>query len=105
MSKVAQDDNGNLVEAYTPAVSQVFAAGNTSAQSAAFATGTTLVRVAASLGHCHVAFGANPTASITTSVMIPNNSVEFFKVTAGNKMAYIKDAGVTSSTVCVTELA
>ena len=105
MSIVAQDDNGNLVEAYTPAVSQVFAAGNTSAQSAAFAAGTTLVRVAASLGHCHVAFGANPTASITTSVMIPNNSVEFFKVTAGNKMAYIKDAAVTSSTVCVTELA
>lgn len=105
MSKVAQDDNGNLVEAYTPAVSQVFAAGNTSAQSAAFATGTTLVRVAASLGHCHVAFGSNPTASITTSVMIPNNSVEFFKVTAGNKMAYIKDATTAAATVCVTELA
>ena len=105
MSKVAQDDNGNLVEAYTPAVSQVFAAGNTSAQSAAFATGTTLVRVAASVGHCHVAFGANPTASITTSVMIPNNSVEFFKVTAGNKMAYIKDATTAAATVCVTELA
>ena len=105
MSIVAQDDNGNLVEAYTPAVSQVFTAGNTSAQSAAFATGTTLVRVAASLGHCHVAFGANPTASVTTSVMIPNNSVEFFKVTAGNKMAYIKDAATTASTVCVTELA
>lgn len=105
MSIVAQDDNGNLVEAYTPAVSQVFAAGNTSAQSAAFSAGTTLVRVAASLGHCHVAFGSNPTASITTSTMIPNNSVEFFKVTAGNKMAYIKDAATTASTVCVTELA
>jgi hypothetical protein len=105
MSIVQKDDNGNLVEAYTPAVSQVFAAGNTSAQSAAFATGTTLVRVAASLGHCHVAFGSNPTASITTSTMIPNNSVEFFKVTAGNKMAYIKDAATTAATVCVTELA
>ena len=105
MSIIQKDDNGNVVEAYTPAVSQVFAAGNTSAQSAAFAAGTTLVRVSASLGHCHVEFGSNPTASITTSVMIPNNSVEFFKVTAGNKMAYIKDAGVTSSTVCVTELA
>jgi methyl coenzyme M reductase subunit C len=104
MSKVAQDDNGNLVEAYTPAVSQVFAAGNTSAQSAAFATGTTLVRVAASLGHCHVAFGANPTASITTSMMIANNSTSIFRVNAGDKMAYIKDAGVASSTVCVTEL-
>jgi hypothetical protein len=37
--------------------------------------------------------------------MIPNNSVEFFKVTAGNKMAYIKDAATSASTVCVTELA
>jgi hypothetical protein len=105
MSIIQKDDNGNVVDAYIPAVSQVFAAGNTSAQSAAFATGTTLVRVAASLGHCHVAFGANPTASVTTSVMIPNNSVEFFKVAAGNKMAYIKDAATTASTVCVTELA
>jgi hypothetical protein len=62
------------------------------------------VRVSCSLGHCHVAFGANPTASITTSMMIANNSTSIFKVNAGDKMAYIKDSGVTSSTVCVTEL-
>lgn len=105
MSIIARDDNGNVVDAYTPSTSQVLAAGNTTAQSAAFATGVTLVRVSVASGHCYVAFGANPTATITTSAMIPANTVAFFKVTSGNKMAYIKDATTTASTVCVTELA
>jgi hypothetical protein len=104
MSIVARDDGGNIVDAYTPSTAQVFTVGNTSAQSAAFGANTTLVRVSCSLGHCHVAFGSNPTASITTSTMIPTNTATVFKVTAGHKMAYIKDAGVVSSTVSVTEL-
>jgi hypothetical protein len=104
MSKVARDEGGNVVDAYAPSTSQVFAVGNTTAQSTAFGSNTTLVRVSCSLGHCHVAFGTNPTASITTSMMIENNSSSIFKVNAGDKMAYIKDAAVTSSTVCVTEL-
>jgi hypothetical protein len=37
--------------------------------------------------------------------MIPANTVAFFKVTSGNKMAYIKNAATTAATVCVTELA
>jgi tRNA A37 threonylcarbamoyltransferase TsaD len=104
MSIVARDQGGNIVDAYTPSTSQVFTVGNTTAQSTAFGLNTTLVRVSCSLGHCHVAFGANPTASITTSMMISNNSTSIFRVNAGDKMAYIKDAAVTSSTVCVTEL-
>jgi hypothetical protein len=36
--------------------------------------------------------------------MIPNNWSEVFAVSPGDKMAYIKDASVTSSTVSVTEL-
>ena len=104
MSIVARDQGGNVVDAYSPSTSQVFTVGNTTAQSTAFGSNTTLVRVSCSLGHCHVAFGANPTASITTSMMISNNSTSVFKVNAGDKMAYIKDASVTSSTVCVTEL-
>jgi tRNA A37 threonylcarbamoyltransferase TsaD len=104
MSIVARDQGGNIVDAFTPSTSQVFAVGNTTAQSTAFGLNTTLVRVSCSLGHCHVAFGANPTASITTSMMISNNSTSIFRVNAGDKMAYIKDAAVTSSTVCVTEL-
>jgi hypothetical protein len=104
MSKVARDEGGNIVDAYTPSTSQVFTVGNTTAQSAAFGLNTTLVRVSCSLGHCHVAFGANPTASITTSMMIANNSTSIFRVNAGDKMAYIKDAGIASTTICVTEL-
>jgi len=104
MSKIARDEGGNIVDAYVPSTSQVFTVGNTSAQSAAFGANTTLVRVSSSIGHCHVAFGTNPTASITTSMMIAPNGVSFFKVNAGDKMAYIKDATVTTSTLCVTEL-
>jgi len=105
MSTIAVDDNDIVVDAYTPSTSQVFAVGNTTAASAAFGAGVTLVRVSCSLGHCHVSFGSAPTASTTTSMMIPNNSVSIFKVNAGDKIAYIKDATVTSSTLCVTELA
>jgi hypothetical protein len=104
MSIVARDQGGNIVDAYTPSTAQVFAAGNTTAQSAAFGLNTTLVRVSCSLGHCHVAFGANPTASITTSMMMENNNSTVFRVNGGDKMAYIKDAAVTASTICVTEL-
>jgi len=105
MSSIRFDDNENLVDAYVPSTSQVFTVGNTTAASTAFGTGTTLVRVVSSLGHCHVAFGTAPTASITTSMMIPVNSVNIFKVNAGDKIAYIKDATVAASTLCVTELA
>jgi hypothetical protein len=105
MSTIRLDDNRNPIEVYVPSTSQVFAVGNTTAQSAAFGAGVTLVRVSASLGHCHVSFGTSPTASITTSMMIPTNSVAVFKVNVGDKMAYIKDSTVVSSTLCVTELA
>ena len=105
MSSIRLDDNRNVVDAYVPSTTQIFAVGNTTAQSTAFGAGVTLVRVAASLGHCHVAFGTSPTASITTSMMIPTNSVGIFKVNVGDKMAYIKDSAVTSSTLSVTELA
>jgi len=105
MSTIRLDDNRNPIEVYVPSTSQVFTVGNTTAQSAAFGAGVTLVRVAASLGHCHVSFGTSPTASITTSMMIPTNSVGIFKVNVGDKMAYIKDSTVVSSTLCVTELA
>jgi len=104
MSIVARDQGGNVVDAYSPSTSQVFTVGNTTAQSTAFGSNTTLVRVSCSLGHCHIAFGTNPTASITTSTMISNNSTSIFKVNASDKMAYIKDATVAASTLCVTEL-
>jgi hypothetical protein len=63
-----------------------------------------MIRVACSSGHCHFAIGANPTASITTSPMMPNNFSEIIRVSPGQKIAVIKDAAVTSSTLSVTEL-
>jgi hypothetical protein len=37
-------------------------------------------------------------------MMMENNNSTVFRVNGGDKMAYIKDAAVTNSTVCVTEL-
>jgi len=83
---------------------QVASVTNSSVQMTAFGASTTLIRISCSLGHCHYQIGTNPTASVTTSAMIPNNSIEIIAVTPGQKIAFIKDATVTSSTVSVTEL-
>jgi hypothetical protein len=83
---------------------QVFSVTNSSVASTAFGASTTMVRISCSLGHCHFQIGTNPTASITTSPMMPNNFSEIIKVNAGEKIAVIKDATVTSSTFSVTEL-
>ena len=85
-------------------VTQVFTVTTSSVQSTAFGANTTMVRIACSFGHCHYQIGTNPTASITTSPMIPNNYAEIIRVTPGQKIAVIKDAAVTSSTFSVTEL-
>ena len=83
---------------------QVFTVSNSSVQSTAFGASTTMVRVSCSLGHCHFQIGTNPTASLTTSPMMPNNFSEIIKVNAGEKIAVIKDATVAASTLSVTEL-
>ena len=83
---------------------QVFTVTNSSVQSAAFGENTTMVRLSCSLGHCHFQVGTNPTASITTSPMMPNNFSEIIRVSPGQKIAVIKDSGVTASTFSVTEL-
>jgi hypothetical protein len=76
----------------------------TSVQMTAFGASTTMIRIACSQGHAHFAIGANPTASLTTSPIIPNNHVDIIRVTPGQKIAFIKDAGIATSTVSVTEL-
>jgi hypothetical protein len=83
---------------------QVFTVTNSSVQSTAFGASTTMIRVSCSSGHCHFQIGTNPTASVTTSPMMPNNYSEIIKVNAGEKIAVIKDATVTASTFSVTEL-
>lgn len=96
----------NQVAYGVPAIgtTQVFSVTNSSVASTAFGANTTMVRIACSLGHSHYQIGTAPTANLTTSPMMPNNSIEIIKVTPGQKIAFIKDATVTSSTVSVTEL-
>ena len=105
MSAVIKDSNGQLVPTVSKlGVSQVFSVTNSNVASTAFGSQTTMVRVSCSLGHAHIAFGVAPVASITTSPMMPNNWSEVFAVNPGDKIAVIKDAAVTASTICVTEL-
>jgi hypothetical protein len=55
---------------------QVFSVTNSSVQSTAFGASTTMVRLSCSLGHCHFQIGTNPTASVTTSPMMPHHFSE-----------------------------
>lgn len=105
MSAIIKDSNGQLVPTvFKPGTTQVFTVTNSSVQSTAFGATTTMVLVTCSNGHGHVQFGANPTASITTSPMMPNNFAIVFAVNPGDKVAVIKDSGVTNCTIAVTEL-
>ena len=104
MSTFQLDPNNVPLGVPSLGTTQVFTVTNSSVQSTAFGASTTMIRVACSLGHCHFAIGASPTASLTTSPMMPNNSIEIIRVSPGQKIAVIKDSGVTSSTFSVTEL-
>ena len=71
-----------------PTTHQGKTSGGTSAQSAAFGSQTEYVRVCSPVD-CHIVFGgtatiAPPTAS-ATSIFIPADQPEIFKVTPGSK--------------------
>lgn len=104
MSTFQLDPNQVAIGVPSLGTAQVFTVSNSSVQSTAFGASTTMIRVSCSLGHCHFQIGTNPTASITTSPMMPNNFSEIIRVNAGDKIAVIKDSTVTASTFSVTEL-
>ena len=104
MSTFQLDPNSVSLGIPSLGTAQVFTVSNSSVQSAAFGENTTMIRLSCSLGHCHFAIGASPTASITTSPMMPNNFSEIIRVSPGQKIAVIKDATVAASTFTVTEL-
>jgi hypothetical protein len=104
MSTFQLDPNQVALGVPRMGTTQVFTVTTSSVQSTAFGASTTMIRVSCSSGHCHFQIGTNPTASITTSPMMPNNFSEIIKVNAGEKIAVIKDATVTASTFSVTEL-
>jgi hypothetical protein len=104
MSTFQLDPNQVALGVPSLGTAQVFTVTNSSVQSTAFGASTTMIRISCALGHCHFQIGASPTASVTTSPMIPNNFSEIIRVNAGDKIAVIKDATVAASTFSVTEL-
>jgi hypothetical protein len=104
MSTFQLDPNQVALGVPSLGTTQVFTVTNSSVQSTAFGANTTMIRISCSSGHCHFQIGANPTASITTSPMMPNNFTEIIAVSPGQKIAVIKDAGVVAATFSVTEL-
>lgn len=71
----------------TPAVAEQKVAFTTSTQSAAFNAATRYVRIISD-ATCHLAFGANPTAT-TSNMRVVADSAEYFGVVAGQKVAAV----------------
>jgi hypothetical protein len=103
MSKVQYDENGQITNIYALGTTQVMTVTASSVQSTAFAAGCTIIRLASASGaHLHFAIGANPTASLTTSPMLPPNTIEYIKVNGGDKIAVIR--GGTAVDVSITQI-
>ena len=110
MSKIQKDQAGVTYPAIVGkhGTTQVITATATSAQSTAFGQETTLVRLATTNitgagAHAHYQVGANPTASTTTSPLLPCGLIEYVVVSPGDKIALIRGGG-TSVDVSVTEI-
>ena len=79
-----------------PTTHQAITSTGTSSQSSAFGSQTEYVRIAAD-ADCHIEFGGNassdPTAT-TSTIFIPADQPEIFKVSPGEKVASIGSANV-----------
>jgi len=103
MSSVARDDRGQLTQIYALGTSQVMTVSASSVQSNAIASDCTIIRLASgSTAHCHFEIGSNPTASLTTSAMLPANTVQYVKVAGGSKVAVIR--GGTAVDISITQI-
>jgi len=73
--------------AMRPINTQKVTSSGTFAQSSAFGANVEYVRVIADAA-CHIQFGVNPTAT-TSTIYLPADDIEYFKVSAGEKVAVI----------------
>jgi len=83
--------------ALRPTTHQAITSTGTSSQSSAFGSQTEYVRIAAN-ADVYILFGANPTAVSTagsSSIFIPQDQPELFKVSPGEKVAVIGSAEVS----------
>ena len=65
--------------------------GASSVQSVVITTGSGLVRISTTT-HCHLKFGANPTAT-EEDFLMPSDHVEVFAFISGQKIAFIAHGG------------
>jgi hypothetical protein len=91
MTTIAKDVNGQPMQAVGLGASQVVAIGGASAQSVAMGFATRLARMVATVD-CHIAIGADPTAT-TTSTFLPAGVPEYFEIREGQKVAVIQSTG------------
>jgi hypothetical protein len=68
--------------------------GSSSAQSSAIITGSGIVRIAVRGTHAHIKIGYNPTAT-EESILMPQNTVEYFEIRSGQQVAFIKSGDGT----------
>jgi len=83
--------------ALRPTTHQGKTSGGTSAQSTAFGSQTEYVRIASD-ADIYILFGANPTAVATansSTIFIPADQPEIFKVSPGEKVAFIGTAEIS----------
>lgn len=83
--------------ALRPTTHQGKTSGGTSAQSSAFGSQTEYVRIASD-ADIYILFGANPTAVATansSTIFIPADQPEIFKVSPGEKVAFIGTAEIS----------
>ena len=83
--------------ALRPTTHQGKTSGGTSVQSTAFSSQTRYVRIA-STADIYILFGANPTAVATansSTIFIPADQPEIFKVSPGEKVAFIGTAEIS----------
>ena len=65
--------------------------GASSVQSGVITTGSGLIRISTTT-HCHIKFGANPTAT-EEDLLLPPDYVEIFAFKSGEKIAFISHGG------------
>jgi hypothetical protein len=76
--------------------------GASSVQSGVITSGSGLIRISTTT-HCHIKFGANPTAT-EEDLLIPPDHVEFFTFTSGQKVAFISHGGGTGEiNICAVD--
>ena len=103
MSNLFRDDNGQLTTFGALGTTQVMTVTGSSVQSTAVGAGVTILRLANTGGaHCHFQIGSNPTASITTSPMLPTNCIEYVACASGDKVAVIRNA--TATDISITQI-